>query len=77
MAWYHVGSCDCPMGSCFCVEPIKSEPPTDEELDRDNAHVWYAYNPTYPYCELRLVGTPERRKPSFHKTWKFMYLGKL
>lgn len=75
MAWYHVNSCDCPIGCCDCGPERPAKIWTEDELNKKNAFVYYAYNPFFNLEEI--IGTDERRKPSYHKTWKFIYLGKL
>jgi len=77
MAWYHVGNCSCPVGCCDCGPTPEPRIYTEEELNARNRHVWYTYNPEYLYCEDMIVGTEERHKPDYHKSWKFLYLGKL
>jgi hypothetical protein len=64
MAWYHVNSCDCPVGCCDCGEPSKplkeyiySYADGDLIVSKIPPHLvaFYIYSGDQGFCEKELV----------------------
>ncbi len=78
MAWYHVGSCDCPVGCCDCGTPSVPTKYTEDELNAQNKFVYLFINKEHSYCEEFIAGFPEKlKKNPYHGSWRYRFLGEL